>query len=174
MRFFRPAVLILCMTPFPAFAHGGVGHGFAAGLVHPFSGADHLLALLGLGLWLGLSGVRHAPAAIGAFIAALAGGIALGASGIHVPMVEPGILSSVLVLGLLAATATRLPAAAVILLPALFAMFHGHAHGSEHADGAMPTYALGLLAASALLAIASYGAGVVMRGPRLRFIGRMT
>jgi urease accessory protein len=81
----------------------------------------------------------------------LAGG-ALGIAGLAVPMVESGILASVIVLGLLVLTAARLPVAAGAALVAAFALLHGHAHGAElPTEAAAVTYAVGFAIATALL-----------------------
>ena len=66
-----------------------------------------------------------------AFVGVMVAGGALGAADVPLPMVEPGILASVIVLGLLVLTAARLPVALGAVLVAAFALLHGHAHGAE-------------------------------------------
>src|SRR5215470_6921814 len=127
----------------PTLAHSGLEHtaafasgSFATGFVHPWTGLDHLLALLTVGLWAGLNGGRALWAWPAAFVGAMLAGAALAIAGLAVPLVEPGILASVVVLGLLVLTAARLPVALGVVLVAVFALLHGHAHGAELPGGA--------------------------------------
>ena len=102
----------------------------------------------------------------------LAGG-ALGIAGVPVPMVEPGILASVIVLGLLVLAAARLPVALGAALVALFALLHGHAHGAElPAHAAAATYAAGFTLATALLHGLGLGVATLCRGDIGRLIVR--
>ena len=152
MRALLAALAVL--LPLPALAHvgGGLQHGFDAGFLHPFSGVDHLLAMTALGLWAGLLGGRARLALPGAFLGAMALGGALGMIGLGLPLVEGGILASVVVLGVLAALMLRLPLAGAMALAGMFGLLHGHAHGTELlAGGAAFTTALGFLLATALL-----------------------
>ncbi len=139
----------------PALAHTGhdAGSGFAAGFAHPFGGLDHLLAMAAVGLWAMQQNSRRALILLpAAFVLPMALGFMLGLAGVALPAVETGIALSVLVLGLLVAFAVRLPLAAATAVTALFALFHGHAHGAElpQADLAL-TYAAGMVFATALL-----------------------
>jgi len=123
---------LLALLPAAAFAHSTAGgSGWASGFAHPLSGVDHLVAMLAVGLWAGQRGGRALWVVPGAFVAALAAGAWLGAGGVALPMVEQGIAASALVLGLLVAAAARLPLGVSAALVALFAVFHGHAHGTE-------------------------------------------
>jgi urease accessory protein len=137
-----------------ALAHTGAEHvlSFAAGFKHPFTGFDHMLAMVAVGLWAGLNGGRALWAWPVAFVSVMLLGGALGISGIALPMVEAGILASVVVLGLLVLAAVRLPVAVGAILVAAFALLHGHAHGAElPANAAAVTYAAGFAAATAIL-----------------------
>jgi urease accessory protein len=137
-----------------ALAHTGLEHAFsfASGFKHPFTGLDHLLAMVGVGLWAGLNGGRALWLWPVAFVGVMVLGGLLGISGIAVPLVEAGILTSVVVLGLLVLTAVKLPAAAGAILVAAFALLHGHAHGAElPGEAAAPTYAAGFAIATAIL-----------------------
>lgn len=159
-----------------AFAHpghdgehgGGLTWDFAGGFGHPLGGLDHLLAMVAVGLWAAQLGGRARWALPAAFLTALAAGAALGASGGVFGGLEQGIAASVLVLGLLVVTAARLPLAAGVILSAVFALFHGVAHGAEMpaaASGA--AYGLGFLAATALLHAAGLGLGALAaRAPK--------
>ena len=160
-------VLFAAATIFAAFpglasAHVGVGEtsGFAAGFFHPLLGMDHVLAMLAVGLWAAQAGGRMTWAAPCTFVAVMIAGGALGAAGAPLPFVEQGILASVLVLGLLISAAARLPFAYSIAVVAFFALFHGHAHGTEmplHASGA--AYSAGFALATVLLHAAGIGVG---------------
>lgn len=155
------------LLPAPAFAHvGALGdsilhHGLMAGFLHPFTGADHLLAMVMLGLWAGLVGGTARLALPGAFLSAMAAGGALGMAGIALPGVEAGILASVVVLGALAALAARLPLGAGIALAAACGLLHGHAHGVELLGGSAVTTMLGVLAGTAVL----HASGLALASP---------
>jgi urease accessory protein len=143
----------------PALAHTGHSHadGLVAGFIHPFMGADHLLAMVAVGLF-GAAAMRSkAWAAPATFVAAMLGGAGLAFGGVALPMVEGGIALSVLVLGLMCAFALKVPTSLALGLTALFALFHGYAHGVEATGGAL-AYVAGFSVATALL----HGAGVVM------------
>ena len=143
----------------PASAHPGHE---ASGFLHPFTGIDHLLAMVGVGIWAALLAARKPLAALlvpAAFLAMMAIGAAAGFAGIKLPMVEAVILGSVFVFGGLIMAAVRLPSAAAMAVAGLFAFFHGYAHALEApADGA-GTYILGFLAATTLLQAAGLGLG---------------
>lgn len=147
----------------PASAHPGHE---AAGFLHPFTGIDHLLAMVGVGIWAALLAARKLAAALlvpAAFVAMMAVGAAAGFAGIKLPMTEAIILGSVFVFGGLIMAAVRLPAAAAMAVAGLFAFFHGYAHALEApADGA-GIYILGFLAATTLLQAAGLGLGWVVR-----------
>jgi urease accessory protein len=151
----------------PAFAHTGVAahsHGFAAGVLHPLMGLDHLLAMLGVGVWAAQLGKRATWLVPAAFVAVMIAGAGLALSGIGMPMVEFGIAGSVLVIGALIAFGTRLPLGLAMGLVGLFALFHGHAHGTELPGFAHPAaYGAGFVAATALLHVAGVAIAVAVR-----------
>ncbi|QYK43550.1 MAG: HupE/UreJ family protein [Paracoccaceae bacterium] len=151
------------MIPALAFGHSG-DHGaspLASGLGHPVGGADHLLAMVTLGvLAVGIGG-RALWAMPVAFVAAMVAGGAMGAAGLPFPGVEPMILASIVVFGALAALALRLPLAPVLAMVAAFGAAHGWAHGAEGpAEGLVP-YAAGFAAATMMLHLAGIGLGTV-------------
>lgn len=175
-----PALLLLAATAMPAMAHTtGSAHihgGLLAGLAHPFSGWDHLLAMLAVGAWASQLGGRAVLAAPAAFVAALVLGAVLAMGGVELPAVETGILASLVVAGLLIALAVRLPLVAGVGIVALFGLFHGHAHGTELPEAAAPAlYALGFVTASVILHVIGVGLGTAARSARaerlLRFGG---
>lgn len=143
----------------PALAHTGHAHadGMIAGFLHPFMGADHLLAMVAVGLFAATAMRGKAWAAPATFVAAMIGGALLAWGGIALPMVEGGVALSVLVLGLMCAFALKVPASLALGLTALFAVFHGYAHGLEATGGAL-AYVAGFSVATTLL----HGAGVLM------------
>ncbi|MBP2548826.1 urease accessory protein [Neorhizobium galegae] len=149
----------------PAFAHlDPLAHGsFAAGLSHPLFGADHVLAMVAVGLWAAqiasVPGRRAALVIVPAtFVATMALGFALALVGVQLPFVEPGILASVIGLGLLVAMAVRLPVAISAAIVAVFALFHGHAHGAELGAAGAWKFGVGFVIATAFL----HAAGIVV------------
>jgi urease accessory protein len=159
----------------PALAHTGLEHAFsfASGFAHPWTGLDHMLAMVAVGLWAGLNGGRALWAWPAAFVGVMLAGGALGIAGVPVPLVEPGILASVIVLGLLVLTAARLPVALGAALIAVFALLHGHAHGAELPSGAAAaTYAAGFVLATALLHGIGLGVAYLCRNDNGKLIVR--
>jgi len=167
--------LVLMPTCVPALAHTGLepALSLASGFAHPWTGLDHMLALLAVGLWAGLNGGRALWAWPAAFVGAMLAGAALAIAGLAVPLVEPGILASVVVLGLLVLTAARLPVALGTVLVAVFALLHGHAHGAELPGGASAAaYAAGFALATALIIGIGIGIAAVSRNAMGRFCVR--
>jgi urease accessory protein len=117
----------------PASAHPGTGSAvsFTAGAGHPFSGLDHIAALVAVGMWAAVKGNRALWVWPLSFIAVMLTGAALGLAHIAVPFVEPGILVSVLVFGLMVALVVDPPVWGGAAIISVFALLHGHAHGSE-------------------------------------------
>ncbi|HEX7272878.1 MAG TPA: HupE/UreJ family protein [Casimicrobiaceae bacterium] len=149
-------------------AHGGV----LAGFTHPFLGLDHVLAMLAVGLWAAQMGGRALWAVPLTFIATLAGGAWLGNAGVTLPAVEAGIAASVLVFGLLVALAVRFPLAVGMLLTGAFALFHGHAHGTELPAMASPlAYAGGFVVATGLLHLTGVALASAFHARSLRVAG---
>ncbi|MCC0034130.1 MAG: HupE/UreJ family protein [Hoeflea sp.] len=138
----------------PAFAHTGEGMagGFLSGLTHPIFGWDHVVAMVAVGLWgavLGSPAIWILPIT---FPLVMALGAALGVAGIPVPFIEAGIALSGVVLGLLVALMVRAPIAIAAVLVAIFAIFHGYAHGAELPEAANPfAYAIGFVIATGAL-----------------------
>jgi urease accessory protein len=158
------AVLALLAGSAPALAHlDPVEHGsFAAGFTHPLFGADHLLAMIAVGLWAALIGGRAMWIVPAGFVGAMLFGFLLAMTGVGLPFVEPLILASVVVIGLVTMLALRLPAAAGTALVGFFALFHGHAHGGEMGEAGMIAYAAGFAVATALLHAIGIGIGLAI------------
>lgn len=156
------------LLPLVAVSHTGDaahGHDFITGFFHPLSGADHLAAMLTVGLWSGLALRRPWQAPL-AFAVLLLVGALLGLSGLELPAVEPMIAASVLALGLLAATRRALAPALAMGLVGFFACFHGVAHGRE-LDGGLAL--LGMVLATWLLHVAGLGLGLWLRRTQARW-----
>jgi urease accessory protein len=144
----------IVLGPRTAYAHTGVGpvHDLLHGLRHPLTGVDHICAMLAVGLWAAQRRGRAIWVIPLTFVLVMILGGMLGMSGIRLPFVEQGILLSVVVLGLLVTAAIQLPLAASAFIVGLFALLHGHAHGTELAASmSAMSYALGFVVATALL-----------------------
>jgi urease accessory protein len=154
------ALLLAAAAAAPALAHTGVEHAtsFSSGFLHPLTGPDHVLAMVAVGLWAGVNGGRAVWAWPVAFVSVMLVGGALGMMGVPLPMVEPGILASVIVLGLLVLTAARVPVVVGVLLVGVFAVLHGYAHGAElPAAAAAISFSAGFALATVLLHAAGLG-----------------
>jgi urease accessory protein len=151
----------------PALAHTGVsattglGHAWAHGFLHPLGGFDHVLAMVAVGLYAAQLGGRSLWLLPAAFVGTMAVGGLLGYVGAPVPMVEQGIGLSVVAMGIAIALGLRLPTLVATILVAVFALVHGHAHGSEGAEFApFLSYAAGFVAATAILHAAGIALGL--------------
>lgn len=170
---------ILAITTAPALAHFDpqAQGSFLAGVAHPLSGADHMLAMIAVGLWAAQIRGRACWAIPAAFVSLMILGFVLAIAGAPLPFVEPGILASVIGLGLLVALAVRLPAAISAMIVGAFALFHGHAHGSELGTATALTYGLGFLVATAMLHVVGIALGLLAgsRSPTItRALGAAT
>ncbi len=147
------SLLLFALMTLPAHAHGNAGDGgFITGFNHPVLGFDHLLAMLSVGILstqLGGKAIWRVPAA---FVLFMAFGGMLGILSVSVPFVEAGIALSVLLLGLALVFDRALPQLLAMLFVGFFAIFHGHAHGTEMPSIANPIfYALGFLAGTIVI-----------------------
>ncbi|SDG43679.1 HupE/UreJ family protein [Thalassobaculum litoreum] len=153
------AVAVLTVTALgalatPALAHAGIGlvASFAIGFLHPMTGVDHMLTMIAVGTMAAVVGGRAMWSVPCAFLAMMMLGAAAGSLGLPVPMVELGIGASVVVLGLATTFGRSIPEAAAVALAAGFAVFHGHAHGTEMAPSlSAAEYGAGFVLATALL-----------------------
>ena len=157
------AAAALLLTAGPAFAHVGIGpvDTFSRGFLHPLGGIDHILAMVAVGLFavnLGGAALWLVPSA---FVGTMIFGGALGYYGWPLPMVEVGIGLSVVVMGLAIAFGVRLPTIGAMALVGLFALFHGHAHGTEGIGLGISflPYAAGFVIATASLHTAGVALG---------------
>lgn len=152
---------------------------FLAGLAHPVGGADHILAMVAIGLWGVVAGGRAVWVWPGAFVAMVLVGFAAATLGLQVPLVEPAIATSIVVLGLLIALAVKAPLWLGAVIAGLFAFFHGHAHGTDAAAAGvgLVAYATGFsLSTAALHAVGIAGGLLIARSagePVLRATGAL-
>lgn len=155
----RAAVFVLALFPAVALAHGaGVATGgWAAGLLHPVTGLDHLLAMFAVGMLGARLGGRALWLLPLLFVGLLLAGAGLAFNGILLPFLEQGILLSVVLFGILVAM-PRVSVALGTALVAVFALYHGVAHGAE-----MPLAASGFayLAGMAISTAMLHGAGIL-------------
>lgn len=146
-----------------AGADAGAHHGFMTGFAHPFTGIDHVLAMLLVGVC-SASLLRRRWLAPMSFAAMLLVGALLASAGLVLPAVEPAIALSLVLLGALLAARSAWPAAAMSAVAALFALFHGAAHGAELAG--LEALA-GMVLATALLHTGGLVLGFSLRGRSL-------
>jgi len=162
------AFLAIAFMPSVALAHSGEGisGGFLAGFTHPIFGWDHVAAMVAVGLWgafLGRPAIWVLPVV---FPLVMAVGGVLGVLGVPLPGVEEGIATSALILGLMVLLAVRPPLWVAALLVGAFAIFHGHAHGTELPAAANAVaYSIGFVLATGLLHLAGIGLGLLIAMP---------
>jgi urease accessory protein len=177
-RIVTVAAIIGAALTSPAFAHTGIGahgNGFVAGFLHPLLGLDHELAMLGVGVWAVQLGKRAIWLVPVSFVTVMAIGAVVGIVGAPLPMVEFGIAGSVLVIGVLIAFGARMPVALAMSLVGAFALFHGHAHGTELPGFAHPAaYGAGFIAATSLLHVAGVGVAYLVRRHAAKLPFRIT
>lgn len=153
----------LILSAAPAMAHPGHEFGFVPGLLHPLTGADHLLAMLAVGLWSGFVLPNRVWAGAATFLSGMIIGAALAWVGFAIPGIEDMILASVLVFGLLVALSRRGQSSLItqgsLAMIAVFAGCHGYAHAVE-ATGAVAVYLVGFLISTAALHLAGIGLAV--------------
>jgi urease accessory protein len=171
MKKMIPIVTLLMLGASPALAH--VGHGstasFAAGVAHPLSGLDHMTVMVAVGLWAALKGGRALWVWPAVFVGVMLVGATLGMAHVSVLFVEPGILASVVALGLMVALTVEFPVAVGAAIIAVFALLHGHAHGTEVAETLSgDEYMAGFALATAALHLTGIGFAQMMARARLR------
>lgn len=165
--------MLIGATPVFAHSEGGMGRGFISGFTHPLLGWDHVVAMVAVGLW---GAFLEKPAiwilpVVFPLVMALGG--SLGVVGVPLPAVETGIAASAIVLGAMIAFALKppLPVAAVIV--GAFAVFHGHAHGTELPEAANAiAYSVGFVIATGMLHLGGIAFGLLVRWPQGRIAVR--
>ena len=150
-----------------AFAHADAATlqgGFISGFMHPLTGLDHIVAMVAVGLWgvfLGKPAIWLLPII---FPLVMAFGGALGVIGVDIPAIETGIALSGIVLGLAVAFAVKPPLWVAGLLVGVFAIFHGHAHGTELPNATSPlVFSVGFVTATGLLHLLGIAFGELAR-----------
>lgn len=166
--------LILLGVSGTASAHPGHEvSGLMAGLMHPFSGMDHLLAMMAVGLWAVQNGNRQLWLLPGTFMVVMALGAMVAMAYPLLPLMESGIAASVLLLGMFTMLSLQVAVKFSVAVTGLFGFFHGYAHGLEIlGDIDTGTYALGFLAATAALHFSGILIGIAAR-PRFLLLTRM-
>ena len=163
------AVAVTATLAAAAHQQGGQAIGFVAGFFHPLSGLDHVLAMIAVGLW----GAQLGPPALWllplTFPMVMAFGGMLGLMGVAFPGVEIAIALSALLLGAMVLLEARPPLAVATALVGLFAVFHGHAHGTELPEGASGVlYSIGFVVATGCLHATGIAIGSIHRFRRGR------
>jgi len=165
--FLATAIWLLLGTSLWAHEDAGMAGGFISGLTHPLLGFDHVVAMIAVGLWgafLGSPALWILPVV---FPVVMAFGGALGVLGVQIPLVETGIAASAVVLGLMVALALRPKIAIAAVIVGAFAIFHGHAHGTELPEAASSlAYSIGFVISTGLLHLAGIGFGHFTRWPQ--------
>jgi urease accessory protein len=168
-----PLAAVLCvvfvvsiLAAAPAWAHFGraIAGGWRDGFAHPFTGLDHVVAMVAVGLWatqMARPAVWLLPMIFALFMAF---GVSMVPAGWELPGAEDGTAISVAVLGVLLAVAARPALAVAAAVTALFGLVHGYAHGAEMPETAAPLlYGAGLITATTVLQLVGIGAGLLAR-----------
>jgi len=162
-------LLTLLLATGAASAHtteGGMKGGFINGFTHPIFGLDHVVAMVAVGLWGAFLGSRAMWLLPVVFPVVMAVGGALGVAGVDIPAVETGIAVSGIVLGLMVAFAVKLPLWAAAIIVGVFAIFHGHAHGTELPESDNPlAYSIGFVISTGLLHLCGIAFGLLTQWP---------
>jgi urease accessory protein len=163
------AAAVLAALPVVASAHPGLhAAGLADGFIHPFTGADHLLAMIATGYWAAQFSGRARFAIPAVFAGLMVVGAALGFHAEAPGFVEYGIAASVVLLGLLVAFDVKMPVAPAVGLVGVFALCHGFAHGAETpAAASQVLFFGGFVLASLILQAAGFGLASLRPGKRL-------
>lgn len=160
------AIFVTFASSVSAHTTTGITGGFISGFMHPVLGWDHVIAMVAVGLWgafLGNPAIWVLPVV---FPLVMAFGGALGVMGIPIPVVETGIAASAVVLGAMVAFAVRPPIWVAAVIVGAFAIFHGHAHGTELPNAANPlAYSLGFVVSTGLLHLSGIAFGLLVRWP---------
>lgn len=163
-------LLLLFLSALPAMAHPAIFHGLGeadaalAGFSHPFSGLDHLIVMVAVGLWAVQVGGRALWLLPCSFVGSMILGGLIGLSGFHAPVAESGILASIVILGAALGIAWRPQLWIAALFVGVGGLCHGYAHGSEMTTGLVPViYLTGMIIATSLLHATGITAGLALR-----------
>ena len=164
------------MIPSKASAHSEIGNigGFVSGFKHPLTGIDHIVAMVAVGLWGAFLGGRAMWTLPVVFPVVMALGGAMGVLGMPLPGVEIGIALSGIILGLMVAFAAKPPLWVAAVIVGIFAIFHGHAHGTELPEAANAmTFAIGFVISTGLLHLSGIAFGLLVKWPWGRIAVRL-
>ena len=128
--------------------------------------------MVAVGIWAVQVGGKAIWAIPLSFVGMMIIGGILGITGVTIPFVEKGIIMSVLILGVLIIASARLPLIIGMIIVGLFALCHGHAHGSEIPNVAMGiTYIIGFTLSTILLHLSGIGiAGLIKKTNKLQLL----
>jgi urease accessory protein len=166
-------LLILCVPPLWAHQTGDVAGGLLSGFLHPITGLDHVVAMVAVGLW----GAQLKRPAIWmlpiVFPMIMAFGGSMGVAGVPLPGIEIGIAISAIVLGIMVLFAVKPPLWVAIVIVAFFAIFHGHAHGTELPGSAQPlAYGVGFVTTTGLLHVSGIAIGTIYKWKQGQWVVR--
>ncbi len=159
------SILMLALVPAIASAHPGHGPlDFSAGLLHPLTGIDHLLAMVAVGWWSASTQTRRWWLVPAAFASGTLAGALIGLSKVSIPLTETAIALSLVVLGALMLKRQRLSLQSAMLLAGTLALFHGYAHGHEM-PASLNTFSwlAGMVASTLMLHLSGAAAGILTR-----------
>lgn len=163
-----PCFIMMLAMASTAHAHSetGAAGGFSSGFLHPLFGLDHVVAMVAVGLWGAFLGNKAMWTLPVVFPMVMALGGALAIVGVPLPYVEIGIALSGVVLGLMVAFMVKPPLWVSATLVGIFAIFHGHAHGTELPEASSPlTFAMGFVIATGLLHLCGIALGLLTKWP---------
>ena len=155
-KLFLSAAALMAMTGLAEAHPGHDNSGFLNGFIHPFTGIDHIMAMVAVGLFAAMLGGRARYLVPSSFVVMMVAGAGLAFSGFVLPYIETAIWASVIVLSAVVLLRWNASLSVAMGLCGFFAVFHGFAHGSE-----MPVNATGF----------GYGAGFVIATSALHLIG---
>jgi len=177
------SLLVLALSASSAMAHPAIFHSESlssaaqAGFFHPFTGLDHLLVMIAVGLWAVQMSERDSRALWLlplSFVSSMILGAMLGISGIHLAVVESGILASIVILGASLGMAWCPPVWIAALFVGACGLCHGYAHGSEMGAGMIPAlFLMGMVAATSFLHALGVGGGLLLRNNRFLLCSRI-
>jgi len=168
-------LLVLFASVISAAAHPSQFHpqdlagASQAGFVHPLTGLDHLLVMVAVGLWAVQIGGRALWLLPCMFVGSMMLGGAVGLCGVHQPLVEQGILASIVLLGVALGMVWRPSTLIAAACVGAAGLCHGYAHGSEMPSGALPImFFIGMVAATSLLHAFGIGGGLLLnKNPKI-------
>lgn len=157
-------IIAIVLTPRIISAHesGDVAGGLISGFSHPYTGLDHVVAMIAVGIW----GTQLKQPAIWllpvTFPVVMAFGAMLGIIGLPLPGIEIGIALSAIVLGVMVALEVTPPLWVAGVIVAFFAIFHGYAHGAELPGSVQPlAYGVGFVVGTGILHATGISIGLI-------------